>query len=180
MVPSRFSDMVVDCTRSLKPFAIRLTQDPEAAEDLLQETAYRALVNHDKYSDGTNLKAWLFTIMRNIFINQYRRKLKRNTIIDTTENLYYLNSASETVKNDAIGQFIMDDLQKAINHLSVEFRVPFLMHYEGYKYQEIAEHLKLPLGTVKSRIFFARKELKTFLRKLQFTSTDDHITDLPE
>jgi RNA polymerase sigma-70 factor, ECF subfamily len=172
--------MVVDSTQSLKPFAINLTRDTEAAEDLLQETVYRALVNHDKYTDGTNLKAWLFTIMRNIFINNYRRMVKRNTIIDTTDNMFYLNSSSSVAKNEAVNDFVMQDLEKAVNSLSAEFRVPFIMHYEGYKYHEIADYLKLPLGTVKSRIFFARKELKAFLKKLQFTSTDEHITDLPE
>jgi RNA polymerase sigma-70 factor (ECF subfamily) len=180
MSQNEFNNLVVSASLSLKPFALSLTRDAEAAEDLLQETVYRALVNHDKYSEGTNLKAWLFTIMRNIFINNYRRMIKRNTIIDTTDNLYYINNSLNISKNEAVHKFVMDDLEKAVNSLSAEFRIPFMMHYEGYKYHEIAEHLRLPLGTVKSRIFFARKELKAYLKKLQFTSTDDHITDLPE
>jgi RNA polymerase sigma-70 factor (ECF subfamily) len=180
MTQIEFNSLVAESTKTLKPFAINLTRDSEAADDLLQETVYRALVNHDKFSEGTNLKAWLFTIMRNIFINNYRRMVKRNTIIDTTDNMYYLNSSASVTKNQAVNDFVMEDLQRAVTSLSDEYRVPFVMHYEGYKYHEIADHLKLPLGTVKSRIFFARKELKAFLKKMQFTSHDDHITELPE
>lgn len=106
--------------------------------------------------------------------------MKRNTIIDTTDNMYYINSSASVTKNQAVNDFVMQDLQKAVNSLTDEYRIPFVMHYEGFKYHEIADHLKLPLGTVKSRIFFARKELKSFLKKMQFTSQDDHITDLPE
>ncbi len=175
---NEFNNMVVQSTHALKPFAINLTKDVESAKDLIQETVYRAMSNHDKYADGTNLKAWLFTIMKNIFINNYRRAAKRNTLIDTTDNLYFINNAQTIGKNEAESNFVMADLQRAISSLSDDYRVPFIMHYEGYKYHEIAEHLKLPLGTVKSRIFFARKELKAFLKNLQFTSTDDRITDL--
>ncbi len=83
-----FSNAVIDFSSNLKPFAINLTQDKEEANDLVQETIYRALVNREKFREGTNLKAWLFTIMKNIFINGYRRKSKRKTLIDTTENLH--------------------------------------------------------------------------------------------
>jgi RNA polymerase sigma-70 factor (ECF subfamily) len=106
--------------------------------------------------------------------------MKRNTIIDTTDNMFFLNSTASVTKNQAVSDFVMADLQKAIASLSDEYKVPFIMHYEGYKYHEIADHLKLPLGTVKSRIFFARKELKAFLKKMNFTSSDDNVTDLPE
>jgi RNA polymerase sigma-70 factor (ECF subfamily) len=73
--------------------------------------------------------------------------------------MFYLNSSASVTKNQAVNDFVMDDLQKAVNSLSDDYRVPFVMHYEGYKYHEIADHLKLPLGTVKSRIFLARKKL---------------------
>lgn len=159
-----FTDKVVDYTNNLLPFAVNLTKDKESAHDLLQETVYRALTNEDKYKSGTNLKAWLFTIMRNIFINNYRKNQKRNTLIDTTESLYFINNAATTIQNQAGTNFVMEDLTKAVNDLSDDFRIPFVMHYEGYKYHEIAEELNLPLGTVKSRIFFARKELKSNLK----------------
>ena len=98
--------------------------------------------------------------MKNIFINNYRRKQKRNTIIDTTDNLFYLNSSEVLTENSATAKFVMDDMKNAIRSLGDEFRIPFMMHFEGFKYHEIADELNLPLGTVKSRIFFARKELK--------------------
>ncbi len=155
-----FSDTVAGLSFNLKPYAINLTRNIDEANDLLQETMYRALINKEKYRDGTNLKAWLFTIMRNIFINGYRRKARQNTIIDTTDNNYYINSNNNSIKNKAEGAFVMQDAMKAVNGLNEEYKVPFLMHYKGFKYQEIAEDLSLPLGTVKSRIFFARKALK--------------------
>ena len=94
-------------------------------------------------------------------INNYRKKSKANTIFDATDNQYFLNaSPSQTVQNGAESGILMQELQKMVDSLDDSIRIPFLMHYYGYKYQEIAEQLDLPLGTVKSRIFFARKELK--------------------
>lgn len=163
MTNQEFDTVVTGYSGSLRPFALNLTKNMEEANDLIQDTMFRALSNREKFQEGTNLKAWLFTIMKNIFINNYRRKVKRNTIIDTTENLFYLNSSDTLIENGATAKFVMDDMKMAIRELSEEFRVPFMMHFEGFKYHEIAEELRLPLGTVKSRIFFARKELKVKL-----------------
>ena len=132
----------------------------EESKDLVQETVFKALRYKDKFNEGTNLKAWMFTIMRNIFINNYRRKVKQNTIIDTSENNYVINSSPITARNDGENKMVMKDINNAIEVLQDEVKVPFMMHFEGFKYQEIADELALPLGTVKSRIFFARKELK--------------------
>lgn len=167
MTKPDFDKAVMQLNDVLKPFALNLTRNGEEANDLIQDTMCRAISNHDKFREGTNLKAWMFTIMKNIFINNYRRKVKQNTIIDTTDNLYYLNSSSHTIDNGANAKFVMDDLKAAINGLSDEFKVPFTMHYEGFKYHEIADKLNLPLGTVKSRIFFARKELKGKLKQYE-------------
>ena len=152
---------------SLRSFAFNLTKDSEESKDLYQETAVRAMTNRDKFRAGTNLKAWLFTIMKNIFINNYRKKSKVNTIIDSTDNLYFINSSSTIISNGAGTNILMDELGKMIDDLDESIKVPFQMHYEGFKYQEIADHLDLPLGTVKSRIFFARKALKKAI-KLQY------------
>jgi RNA polymerase sigma-70 factor (ECF subfamily) len=149
----------------LQAFAYNLTKDFEESRDLYQETAFRALKNRDKFSPGTNFKAWLFTIMKNIFINNYRRKVKANTIIDTTDNQYYLNSGKKTVHNMAESSIMTKELNKMIDKLDDSIRIPFMRHFEGYKYQEIADEMELPLGTVKSRIFFARKELKDMIFK---------------
>ena len=159
-----FQTEVKSATIVLKPHAMRLTRDSHDAEDLIQETIIRALTNEDKFQEGTNIRAWLFTIMRNIFINDYRKKSKRNVVIDTTDNMYYLN-ASTTISNAGERSFVMNDIRNALMKISNELRVPFMMHFKGYKYHEIAEQLNLPLGTVKSRIFFARKELSGILGK---------------
>lgn len=144
----------------LNAFAYNLTKNSEESKDLFQETAFRAMTNMDKFRPDTNLKAWLFTIMKNIFINNYRKKSKANTIIDDTENLFYINTGGAAINNEAESNMILAELTGLIESLDDSIRVPFMMHYQGFKYQEIADQLDLPLGTVKSRIFFARKELK--------------------
>ena len=160
-----FDNRFYQMTSMLQAFAYNLTKNAEDAKDLYQETAFRAMTNRDKFRAGTNFKAWLFTIMKNIFINNYRRKVKRNTILDSTDNLYYLNSGWDDVGNRAETDIFMKELQAMITNLEESLRTPFLLHYRGFKYQEIADQLELPLGTVKSRIFFARKELKELIDK---------------
>ena len=155
-----FNELLLNNTEFLKPFAVTLTRDSEVAKDLLQETMYRALANKEKYNVGTNIKAWLYTIMRNIFINNYRRKSKQTTIFDSSPNEFLLNYNQVTTTNEAEGALKMKDMQFAIHRLPEIFRNPFLLYFEGYKYHEIADLLTEPLGTIKSRIHFARKLLK--------------------
>jgi len=165
MSPVEFHNRFNEMGTLLNSFAYSLTKNSEDARDLFQETAYRALTNRDKFRDGTNFKAWLFTIMKNIFINNYRKKVKANTIMDATDNNYYINSGSATISNSAETNIMMKELTRMIDKLDDSIRIPFLMHYQGYKYQEIADYLDLPLGTVKSRIFFARKDLKAQIKQ---------------
>ena len=141
-------------------FAYMLTSNRDDAYDLLQDTTLKALDNEDKFAEGTNFKGWVFTIMRNIFINNYRRGARQATVVDTTENLYLLNIAQDSGMETPDGSYSVGEISDSINALPEEFRVPFSMHVAGYKYNEIAEHMQLPLGTVKSRIFFARKKLQ--------------------
>ncbi len=155
-----FNSNFYSLTTALRSFAYNLTKNDEDAKDLYQETAFRAMTNRDKFRPGTNFKAWCYTIMKNIFINNYRKKVKRNTILDSTDNDFYINSSSNVVSNDAGSNMMMQELNKMVNSLDDSIKKPFEMHFEGFKYQEIADDLKLPLGTVKSRIFFARKALK--------------------
>jgi len=152
--------MLINNADFLKPFAFSLTRDNESAKDLTQETLYRALANKEKYHVGTNVKAWMYTIMRNIFINNYRRKSRQNTIFDNTPNDFLLDHNQTAVSNAALGGLEMKDIQEAIQNLPDIFRNPFLLYYEGYKYNEISAYLQEPLGTIKSRIHFARKLLK--------------------
>ncbi len=151
-------------TPSLNSFAYNLTKNREEAEDLYQETAFRAYTNRDKFNVGTNFKAWLFTIMKNIFINNYRRRAKMNTIMDNTDNNYYINSGKNKVSNGGESKILLKELNGMIDDLDSDIKDPFMMHFTGYKYQEIADKLSLPLGTVKSRIFFARKALKQAIK----------------
>ena len=155
-----FNNMLLSNTDFLKPFAFTLTRDNETAKDLLQETLYRALANKDKYNVGTNIKAWMYTIMRNIFINNYRRKAKQNTIFDNAHNDFLLDYNQTAVANTAETNLRLKDIQQAIHNLPDIFRKPFLLYFDGFKYHEIAEALREPLGTIKSRIHFARKLLK--------------------
>lgn len=167
-----FNSRFYELSPVLNAFAYNLTQNAEDAKDLYQETAFRAIANRDKFLPDTNFKAWLFTIMKNIFINNYRKKVKSNTIMDATENLFYLNSGSDSIDNRGDANVLMQELKALIEKLDDTIRIPFLMHYEGYKYQEIADHFGLPLGTVKSRIFFARRELKAEIKK-RYEFVDD-------
>ncbi len=160
MSSPEFNQMLIHHADFLKPFAINLTRDTEAANDLYQETLYKALANQEKYHAGTNIRAWLFTIMRNIFINNYRRKAKQKTIFDNSANDYLLNQKQATVSNTAESNLRVKEIKKIIQHLPEIFKTPFLLYFEGYKYNEIAEVLHEPLGTIKSRIHFARKLLK--------------------
>ncbi len=160
MTSIEFNTKLSALTSILHSFAYNLTKNVEDAKDLYQETAFRALFNKEKFQTGTNFKAWMFTIMKNIFINNYRKKVKANTILDTTDNQYYINSGSHSSGNAAEGGIMLKELNYMVESLDDSIKVPFLMHFEGFKYQEIAEELVLPLGTVKSRIFFARKALK--------------------
>src|ERR1043165_6039097 len=155
-----FNQLLVNNAEFLKPFAITLTRELEAAQDLYQETLYRALANKDKYNVGTNIKAWLFTIMRNIFINNYRRAAKQKTVFDNSANDFLLNNNQVTVANVAESNIEMKEIKKAIYNLPEIFKTPFSLYFDGYKYHEIAEALNEPLGTIKSRIHFARKLLK--------------------
>ncbi|MDX1666433.1 MAG: RNA polymerase sigma factor [Saprospiraceae bacterium] len=152
-------------TNTLNAFAMSLTNDKEEAKDLFQETAYRTFKNKDKYRKGTNFRAWVMTIMKNIFINNYRKKSRRSTIMDSTDDNYYINSGGETVENGALSEITNKELVGMVDSLEDHLREPFLMAFRGYKYKEIAEHFDLPLGTVKSRIFFARKYLKEMIEE---------------
>jgi RNA polymerase sigma-70 factor (ECF subfamily) len=120
----------------------------------------KALTHRDKFTDGTNLKAWLYTIMKNTFITNYQKMVRKRTFIDTTENLQYLNSVHHVTYNDAQSTFALADIDKAVNSLEDAHKIPFMMHFRGFKYHEIADKLSIPIGTVKNRIHLARKVLK--------------------
>ncbi|MEP5612707.1 MAG: RNA polymerase sigma factor [Cyclobacteriaceae bacterium] len=162
MTALEFGYRIESLTGTLKPYAMKLTKDSEDANDLLQETVYKAYTNRTKFEEGTNLKAWMYTIMRNTFITNYQRMVRRNTFIDTTENSHFIN-CSAVIENNAYGNFIGRDIKSAMDQLKDIYKIPFKLYFEGFKYHEIAKRLSIPIGTVKNRIHIARKELKDAL-----------------
>jgi RNA polymerase sigma factor (sigma-70 family) len=165
MSVKEFNAVLLENADFLKPFAVNLTKDNETANDLYQETLYKALANQEKYNVGTNIKAWLFTIMRNIFINDYRRRAKQKTLFDNSATDYLINLKQVSVSNAAESTLRVKEINEAIHQLPEIFKTPFVLYFDGYKYQEIADVLGEPLGTVKSRIHFARKLLKERLTR---------------
>lgn len=145
-------------------FAYKLTSDREEANDLLQETSLKALDNEEKYTPDTNFKGWIYTIMRNIFINNYRKVVRDQTFADTTDNLYHLNTPHDLTLDSTESAYDLKEMHRIVNALPREYKIPFSMHISGFKCREIAEKLNLPLGTVKSRIFFTRQKLQHDLK----------------
>lgn len=149
---------------NLLSFALKLTTNKEEAHDLVQDTCLRALDNEEKYVDKANFKGWIMTIMRNIFINNYRKDVRANTIADSTDDLYYLNLTQESGLESPDNAYGANEITSILAGFPADFRKPFSLHVAGYKYEEIAQVLKMPLGTVKSRIYFTRKRLREILK----------------
>jgi RNA polymerase sigma-70 factor (ECF subfamily) len=148
-------------------YALMLTSNRDDAQDLLQETTLKALNNWNKYAENINFKGWVMTIMRNIFINDYNRTVNIQTIIDKTDNLYHLNLPQTSGFESVESSITVEEINQKINKLDEDLKEPFFMLLAGYKYDEMAEVLELPLGTVKNRIFLARKQLQKNLKNLK-------------
>lgn len=159
-----FTQHLLNIQSELFRFAFKLTADRDEANDLLQETSLKALDNEEKFAPDTNFKGWIYTIMRNVFINNYRKTVRDQTFVDQTDNLFYLNLPQESGLDSTEGAYDLKEIHRIVHALPKEYRVPFSMYVSGFKYREIAEKLGLPLGTVKSRIFFTRQRLQTELK----------------
>ncbi len=159
-----FTQNLLGMQTELHRFALKLTADREEADDLLQETSLKALDNEDKYTPDTNFQGWMYTIMRNIFINNYRKTVRDQTFVDHTDNLFHLNLPQDSGFESTEGNYDLKEIRRIVNTLPKEYRVPFSMYVSGFKYREIAERLGLPIGTVKSRIFFTRQRLQKDLK----------------
>lgn len=168
MSSKNFQTKLLDLQSNLLNFAYMLTNNRDDAYDLLQDTTLKVLDNEEKYVDNVNFKGWVFTIMRNIFINNYRKVVRSATIIDQTEDLYHLNLPQDSGLDTPEGSVAAKEITAAINSFIEEYRIPFSMHVAGYKYNEIAEKMGLPLGTIKSRIFFARQKLQEMLADYKY------------
>ncbi len=164
MTPKFFQDNLVGLQDKLLNFAFMLTSNRDDAYDLLQDTTLKVLDNQNKYVDNVNFNGWVFTIMRNIFINKYRRIARSTTVVDTPQDLFLLKVVGDTSNATPDGSYAVAEINAAINSFPDDYRLPLSMHITGYKYAEIAEKMNLPLGTVKSRIYFARQRLHVMLR----------------
>lgn len=164
MTKNEFNLQLNSHAGSLQSFALNFTKDVEDANDLVQDTMLKAVTYYSKFKEGTNLKGWLFTIMKNTFINNYRRLVKTNSLITQSEEISSSNLHYSATKNTSDSKFIIGDINKALATLQPEYYVPFIKYFEGYKYHEIAEILNIPIGTVKTRIHVARQILKKYLK----------------
>ncbi len=163
MTKFEFNTLVVQHTDSLKVYALHFTRDNEEANDLVQDTMLKAVTYYGKFKEGTNLKGWLYTIMKNTFINNYRRFVKTNALVSKSDEISSANLAYSAAVNAGENKFVMEDIKEAMAELSNEYYIPFSMYFEGYKYHEISEHLQIPIGTVKTRIHVARRTMKKAL-----------------
>lgn len=161
---NHFKSKLIGLQGNLMSFAYKLTLNRDEANDLVQDTTLKALDNEEKYVENVNFKGWIFTIMRNIFINNYRRSVRENTITDETDNQFLLNSISPTTDETPDGAYATTEISSIIAKMQPDFSRPFSMHVAGYKYEEIAQKLGMPIGTVKSRIFTTRQQLREMLK----------------
>lgn len=147
----------------LRQFALSLTHNEEDAEDLVQDTYLKVMQNTDRFSEETNLKAWVYTIMRNTFINGYRRKQRSKVVMDNSEDNILVTNAVSASNDDADLNLYVSEISDAISLMKDSQRDVFELFVDGFKYQEIADMLQISIGTVKSRIFFARQKLMNYL-----------------
>jgi RNA polymerase sigma-70 factor (ECF subfamily) len=159
MSTAEFYTLILKERSVLKNFALKLTMDQDEAKDLIQDTLLKAIKYKDKFFPSTNIKAWLYVIMKNTFINQYRRQTRKNDLVRNSSYHIKENIRASLHTNTSDSFVNNKDIQKVIDELKDELKIPFLRFVEGFKYKEISEELNLPIGTVKSRIFLARKEM---------------------
>lgn len=160
MSTNDFYAQIIKIESPLSNFALSLTRDLEDSKDLFQETVLKALKNKDKFRIGTNFKAWILTLMRNTFINEYRRKKRSRVKSVADDSIEMLTNTIAVASNDGESNLAMQELMDMLDELDEKIRQPFWMNYLGMKYQEVADALDMPLGTIKSRIFMARKQMQ--------------------
>ena len=164
MENSKITNKIVAMQPELMSFAFKRTANQDSANDLVQDSILKALDNAQKFVYQENFKGWMYTIMRNIFINNYRKTVRDQTFVDQTDNLFHLNLSQESGFDSTEGAYDLKEIHRIVNALPKDYRIPFAMYVSGFKYREIAEKLGLPLGTVKSRIFFTRQRLQNELK----------------
>lgn len=164
MTTANIQSKLLALQKNMLNFAYSLTMDRDRAYDLMQDTSLKVLDNSEKYTEADNFKSWVLTIMRNLFINDYRRNMRHGVMADYSEEGYLINATAEYSTDTPEDSVSAHEIMSILNTLPDEFRRPFSMMLSGYKYTEIAEVMHLPVGTVKSRIFFTRKRLQKRLQ----------------
>jgi len=165
-----FDSEIIPHLNSLKNYALKMTNDFDESEDLLQNTLLKAFRFFGNFEKGSNAKAWLFTIMTNSFINNYRKNIKQPFKVDyeDVQNFYEKIRSEDVItqhfQQDAFVNVLDDEITNALSLLPDEFRtIIFLSDIEGYSYKEISDFVNCPIGTVRSRLHRARKILYTLL-----------------
>lgn len=163
MTNLEFNRELSNVKSTLFSFALKLTSDHQDAQDLFQEAATRGYRYCSRFEMGTNFRAWMSTIIRNTFINQYRAKQKKRTVSEPIESFTFSIENRNIVANQGEMNLRIQEINKVLDQLNDIYRIPFMMHFQGYEYKEIAAHLSLPIGTVKSRLHTARARLKKMI-----------------
>ena len=160
MKAGKFENLLVELRPTLYQFTRKFTSDREESWDLVQDTILKALSHKSKFRSDVNLKGWLYTIMRNTFINKYRKQVRMRVSKSEIIDMRYLNVEDDYTYNKPENAAQIKEVWSKVNSIREDLSKPFKMYTSGYKYYEIADHLKLPLGTVKNRIFQARQEIQ--------------------
>ncbi len=163
-----FSEHLVKLQPDLFCFALKLTENQEEANDLLQATSLKVLDNELSFTPDTNFKGWVCTIMRNLFINNYRKVIRDQVFFDKIENFSNINFLLDLSEEPFEASYDLMEMHKVLNSLPKEFKIPFFMYVSGFKYREISQKLNIPLGTVKSRIFVTRQKLQCILKDFRY------------
>ena len=174
MTKKEMADYLVANQKPLWQSAFYLPKNEDDASDLTQSVFLKALCNFEKFTDSTNLGGWLYTIMRNLFINQCRSADQVRISRSDKEYETAPNDLMYGTTESADSRCTMQDIEHAIDILNKEYSIPFRMYVSGYKYQEIADKMNIPLGTVKSRIFIARKKAQAYLTEKPTAKSTTH------
>ncbi len=164
-MPNDFSHALQSHKDILFSFALKLTRDYQDAQDLFQNAALRAYRYWGRFEPGTNFRAWMATIIRNTLITQYRKNQQRHILSQPIEYFIFAIENKNAIGNSGEQDLYLQELLNYLDTLKELYRIPFIMHYQGYEYKEIAEYLDVPIGTVKSRLNTARSMLKCHLAK---------------
>lgn len=165
MTTLEFNRELTNVKSTLFSFALKLTRDYQDAQDLFQDAAARGFRYCSRFEMGTNFRAWMATIIRNTFINKCRAKQKRRTVSEPIESFTFSIESQNIIANQGEMDMRIQEIYKMLDQLSDIYRIPFIMHFQGYEYKDIAKHLGLPIGTIKSRLHTARATLKKMISK---------------